>query len=320
MPELERIGAHQDHNVGSGINWDLVFRETSPIQLDRKLARASIEFKNDKPAVVEYPDGTRRQFEYDGSGALSKVIQPSGAVWTRDSAGKWISDKGLTFSGTIEISDNGDYKTTDAAGLIRTYRPDGSRLVADLPVELIKDFLKDSATVAARFKEDVNGMDLNHDGGLDRGELSAVLLSEQSKGVDKLLAGSLLAAYGPISRLHNDPDSVSGISVEDVKRFDELNRFEEPSKYSPFHPGRWGRDERRAIGALAVGGGLFGIVGDISAGIMFRSYRTGPILALGVGAMVGGCLFAHFARGKAEQNVAMMNSHDRIQKMIEGIR
>lgn len=177
-------------------------------------------------------------------------------MWIRAGVDKWIPDKGASFSGTVEARDNDDYRTTDAIGLTRALKPDGSKLLADIPVATIKNLLRNSATGEAYYEQSIGSMDLNHDGGLDRAELNAVLSSRQSNGPDKLLAASLMAAYKPISDLHNDPDSLPGISAGDVDGFDELNRFEEPSKYGHFHPGLGPRIGRWKFGAgsVTVGG------------------------------------------------------------------
>jgi YD repeat-containing protein len=113
--------ANSYDNVFAPLDGSLPYRITDTANGGKVIGLA------DRVMGIKYPDGTARQFAYDGDGALVAVKQPNGVVWLRDENGdSWTSSQGRRFKGIVGVNRGGDYYFGDSNGETYKIAADGT--------------------------------------------------------------------------------------------------------------------------------------------------------------------------------------------------
>jgi YD repeat-containing protein len=114
--------------------WKQVSDTKGNYRLERENSDGTTVVKDKQGQVTEIRDskGASRKFEYDGQGRMTKISEPTGAVWTSKDGLSWTREgNGEKRSFRVDITDNGMYRERHEDGRERLVRPDGASLTRD---------------------------------------------------------------------------------------------------------------------------------------------------------------------------------------------
>lgn len=93
---------------------------------------------------VNYPDGSKRTFEYDKTGNVSAVTHPDGSHWDRTGDGQWTNaETGEKWNGNIKVDDKGNFLYYNEKGEGAVVSPQGKEVDVQLSESQMKDYAQE---------------------------------------------------------------------------------------------------------------------------------------------------------------------------------